>query len=545
MKRELTASDIKNMVIGATDALRAACDEINALNVFPVPDGDTGTNMLMTMQSVVEELQGGGDDIKAYATAIKDGSLRGARGNSGVILSQILRGFSDVLLESETIDARAVERALNRGSRVAYEAVMKPVEGTMLTVIKDMARAARKAARKSEDITAIMAVVVGEGEQSVERTPDLLDVLKDAGVVDAGGKGLAVMAEGALAALKGEAVEAKTVSAAGAPEVFEDQEIDLTYLYCTEFLLKSGTLDIERFKKSIRSYGDSMLVVGGEGTYRTHIHTNEPGKVLALATKQGELSQIKINNMREQSEERAAKLVARSDARQRDEAISGKKATKEIAVVAVAAGEGIKQILRSLGVAAIVNGGQTMNPSAADIAEKIESARAGRVIVLPNNKNIILTAEQASSLTKKDVSVVPTRSIPEAFAALLAYDPEKAVKENREAMAKALKTVKTGEITRASRDSKARVGEIKKGDVIGILNHEIVVRGKQVFTAGEKLIKAMLDEDSEVLTIITGDGLKPDQILKFGEKLKKDYPDLEVDIHDGGQPLYPLIVGVE
>jgi DAK2 domain fusion protein YloV len=532
VKSELTAADIKDIIKNCAAALEAECDEINALNVFPVPDGDTGTNMFLTMQSVIEEMNGIREDVKAYATAIKDGSLKGARGNSGVILSQILRGISDVIIEGEVLDAGLITRALNQGSRVAYEAVMKPVEGTMLTVIKDMAKAARKAARRSDDIVAIMQEVVKEADESVVRTPDLLDVLKEAGVVDAGGRGIAVMAGSALAALTGEKVAVRAVSKETMIQSFEDQVIDLTYLNCTEFLLKSDTIDVDKFKKSIRGLGDSMLVVGGGGMYRTHIHTNDPGKVLARATQQGELSQIKINNMKEQSEERAASLKE-------------VKEIKEIAVVAVAAGEGIKRILRSLGVTGIVNGGQTMNPSAADIAGGIDSSRSGKVIVLPNNKNIILTAQQASDLTKKEVSVIPTRSIPEAFAALLAFEPEKSLKENQRAMDAAFKAVKTGEVTRASRDSKARIGDIRKGDTIGIYDSDIVTAGKDIIETGEALIRTMLDKDSEVLTILTGDGLRPDDMLELRAKLQKEYPDMEVEIHDGGQPLYPLIVGVE
>lgn len=538
MPRSLSAEDIRRMILDGLSALEAARDEIDALNVFPVPDGDTGTNMFLTMQSVVAELnETEGESVPAYAKAIKDGSLKGARGNSGVILSQILRGICDVLIGADEITATVIAKALSQASRVAYEAVMKPVEGTMLTVTKDMAKAARKTARKSEDIADLLKEVLKEGKASLARTPDLLDVLREAGVVDAGGLGLVVLAESALMIITGERVVVPAGVTEKAAEVLEVEPIDLTYLYCTEFMIKGEDIDAARFKKNIEKLGDSMLVVGDNGVYRTHIHTNEPGKVLQIATKIGELSQVRINNMKEQSEERARMLAQTT--------VETKERPTGTAIVAVAAGEGVKQILRSLGVDRIVNGGQTMNPSAADIATEIDKAGGASVIVLPNNKNIILTASQAGELTKKTISVVPTRSIPEAFAALLTFDAEKGLDENHSEMEGAILEVKTGEVTHASRDSKTAAGRVKKGDVIGIYDDKIVASGHSVTDTGFDLVSRMLDETSEVVTILAGAGVPVKKLESLKNRLLKEHPGIEIEIHAGDQPLYPLIIGVE
>lgn len=536
MIEKITANDLPQLVEASLQALQASRDEIDALNVFPVPDGDTGTNMLLTMQAVSEEVNRCQEKtVNCYATAITEGSLMGARGNSGVILSQILRGICDIIRDKEEIEAADLVKALNSSVKVAYEAVMKPVEGTMLTVIKDMAKAARKAARRDGDILRILEETLQGGEVSLEKTPELLDVLKEAGVVDAGAKGLVVMVQGIIQALKGE-----KLVAAPAEEVallsLEVEEPSLEYLYCTEFILKGRNIDVEQFKEEISPLGDSVLVVGTDGIYRTHIHTNEPGRILDRATSLGELSQIKINNMQEQAEARTQTLAAKKVA---------KPPTKKIGLVAVAVGKGVKRILRSLGVDEIVDGGQSMNPSTADIAEAVEKVSSDKVVILPNNKNVVLTAKQSIELSSKEAVVIPTRSIPEAFSALLAFDEDKALGENERKMSEALAGVKTGEITRATRNSSSPIGSIKKGDFIGISNSQIAAIDTSLLEVSLKLISSMIDEENEVVTILTGKGISGDEKKELVKKLSEKYPEVEVEVHEGSQPLYPLIVGVE
>ncbi len=537
MQKAITAIDLKNFVLSSMVSLELEAQEIDALNVFPVPDGDTGTNMLLTMQSVMAELDGCKQaTLSVYTKAIKDGSLKGARGNSGVILSQILRGICDVFGELEEIKGEDLAKALSRGARVAYEAVMKPVEGTMLTVIKDMAREARKAARQTDNTTEIIERVLNEGKASVLRTPDLLDILKKAGVVDAGGQGIVALAEGILMAAKGEKIVAQASTGTRVSEPLDAEPVDLIFMYCTEFMLRGDGVDTEKFRRSISRLGDSVLVVGSDGVYRTHVHTNDPGKVLDRATKLGELSQIKINNMKEQSEARRQLLEQRSP---------GEQNTKEIGVLAVVSGEGLKQIMRSLGVSSIVNGGQTMNPAAADIAAQIDKSGSNSFIILPNNKNIVMTAEQAASITPKKTAVIPTHSVPEAFAAMLIFDPEKSLKVNQKTMSEAMATVKTGEVTHASRDSKVASKKVKKGELIGIFGGQIRATGSSLTNTCLNLISMMVDEDSEVMTLIIGEGVSNRVRITLTEKLIRKYPEIEIEIHDGGQPLYPVIIGIE
>lgn len=539
--KPISASEVYGIVAGWLKAMEEHRDEINALNVFPVPDGDTGTNMFLTLQTVVTEVQQTGDKtVSGYAKAIKDGSLKGARGNSGVILSQILRGMCDTVIVNPEIDAKVLAKALTSGSNTAYEAVMKPVEGTMLTVIKDIAHEARRVSRKNNNLVDVLEAVLKEAKESLERTPSLLPTLKEAGVVDAGGKGLVIMAESALATLTGDKVwleppvDYVKTPAAEAAEAAEEEETDLEYTYCTEFMLKSDAKALPAFKDELSKLGGSLLVVGENGVIKTHIHTNDPGKVLAAATLRGELSGLKIDNMREQS---AAKGI-KNKGRQAVE-------VKPLGVVAVAVGEGVKNILRSLGVIEIVDGGQTMNPSAEDILRAIERTPSHAVIVLPNNKNIILTARQAEKLTDKKVYVIPTKAVTEAFSSMLLFDENKEPAAVAAAMTGAAETVKTGEITMASRDSKADKQKIKKGDLIGIAGGSLIPGGKTVGETAIKLVARLIDENSEIVSLIKGRDLGEDEAEGIADKIGKDHPDLEVNIYDGGQPLYPLIIGVE
>ncbi len=532
MTSRLTSMEIPRLIEAAFANLKAHRDEINRLNVFPVPDGDTGTNMVLTMQVVCEEIsKTDKTSISALMHALSYGSLMGARGNSGVILSQIIRGMSEVLSKCETITVSDLIEALENSVKVAYHAVRKPVEGTMLTVIKDMATQAKALKGQDIEIENFLEIVFMEGRASLERTPDLLPVLKEAGVVDAGALGLVVLGEGILAALKGITLE-EMVTLGKAPSYVEE-EVSLKYTYCTEFLLKSEGVNLTNIEEYLEPLGDSIMVVGTPQLTRVHVHTNEPGNVLNYVTSLGTISQVQINNMVEQSIERARTLA---------------QAAKEekISLVAVSVGEGINDILKSLGVSQIVNGGQTMNPSTSEILHAVEKASSLNVIILPNNKNVILTAEKAKEASQKNIEVVPTKSIPEAFAALLAFNPEKKLEENVEEMTEALKNVKTGEITRAVRETKSKIGLIGEGDYIGLLNHDLKIKASNLIEASQNLLSLMVSKNTvNLVTLIKGEGVTEEDIEKLTRFLKENFSDVEIEICEGKQLFYPLIISAE
>ncbi len=522
-------TDIPHMVESCLAALRDKQEEINALNVFPVPDGDTGTNLVMTVQAVLEELAGSSEqDHDAITKALTFGSLMGARGNAGVILSQMIRGVCEVLGSCQTIAAPDVVAALQRAADVAYQAVRKPVEGTMLTVLKDAALAANDLRPEDSDLVKFLENVLFEAERSLERTPDLLPVLKEAGVVDAGGYGLVVIGQGALAAIKGE--EYQAASMVLTPSLSSDEEMSLEYRYCNEFLIRGSQLDAQSLQRELEQIGDSVMVVGSTDFMRVHVHSNKPAQVLAAALKMGSISQVRINNMEEQAEERSRKLAV---------------TRKNIQVIAVASGQGVKQILTSLGVAKVVDGGQGMNPSTAEILEAINASPADAVLILPNNKNVVLTAQTAANESKKQASVVPTESVMEAFSALLAYDPEATVKANARAMEQARSRVKTGEITVAVRDSQSKAGAIRTNDYIGLSDHEVKVVGRSLPDTALKLVNQMLSADDETVTLLCGSDVSPKVGEKIMQKIVRKHPDLEVELHAGGQPLYHLLIGIE
>jgi DAK2 domain fusion protein YloV len=527
----LSSSDIPRLVESGLSALKRYQNEINKLNVFPVPDGDTGTNLVLTMQAILEEIAKCPDkSMSSLSKALTFGSLMGARGNAGVILSQIVRGICDAIGSSEILSSLVVIEALQNAVRIAYQAVRKPVEGTMLTVIKDAALAAQNLAKQNLNIDLLLEKILVEANRSLERTPDLLPVLKEAGVVDAGGYGLVVIGEGILASLKGQELEEANLSYA--PSISSEEEISLEFKYCTEFLLKGKDINSEDLQKELESWGDSVMVVGSPDLARVHVHSNHPGKVLEIAVGLGSLSQVRINNMEEQVEERTRML-----------SVTAQK--KEIGIVAVASGTGIKKILASLGVEKVVDGGQGMNPSTAEILEAIEESPSDQVLVLPNNKNIILAAQSAIKESKKKALVIPTKSIPEAFSALLSYDPQKSLDVNAKMMEEACANVKTGEITLAVRDSKLKVGQVKRGDYIGLCNHEIKVVSKSLKKTVQKLIDMMLDEDDETITLLSGADASLKEAQDIMVAISKNYPHLEVELHSGGQPLYHLLIGIE
>ncbi|HWQ76632.1 MAG TPA: DAK2 domain-containing protein [Syntrophomonas sp.] len=514
-------------------------DEVDQLNVFPVPDGDTGTNMYLTLLSAVKEGEkNSGATLGKAAKAISMGSLMGARGNSGVILSQIFRGFAKVLDGKETANAADIAAALRAGADTAYKAVMKPVEGTILTVVRETAKACEREAQAGSDILAVLLAGIEEGHRTLEKTPSMLPILREAGVVDAGGRGLLFFLEGVtdgLAADKDiqlDSYKAKT-NAARRETVKED--IVLEFQYCTEMLIKGQGLDPEDIKEHLKPLGDSMLVVGEEELVKVHIHSNHPGKVLETALQFGQLSDIKINNMLEEVHENRNNLE-----RQAQPAFS-----KKIGLAAVGAGDGIAEILQSLGVDVVVEGGQSMNPSTEDLLNACNEVSAPVVIILPNNKNIIMAADQVKHLCDKQVEVLPTRSVMEGIAALIAYDPEGEWEEVVEAMQEEMDKITYAEVTHAVRDSAVSGLDIEAGNVIGLIDGKISHKGDNEEEVVLDLLQEIIDEDSELITLLYGNGTEAVQADALKEKIAAAYPECEVEMHYGGQPHYSYLISVE
>lgn len=538
-----TSNDIVNAIASAAKALAARKEEINRLNVFPVPDGDTGTNMSLTLAMVVENLAklpiGASDEERRRA--ITSGALMGARGNSGVITSQIMRGLCEGIADHETFDLVAVDDAFDRAVEVAFNAVRKPVEGTILTVLRDTAAAARKARKKKMDLEEGLRFIVGESYASVQRTPDLLPVLKENGVVDAGGFGLAIFFDSFVSALTGrtdsmgdELAFARTAAPKVEIEQINDWE-GSAYMYCNEFLVDSDTLDPEEALDFLQTMGDCELCVGTNPKFKVHVHSNTPDKVLAYFLERGQISEVFIHNMKLQSEERTAKL----EQERVEEA-------KPIGFVAVAAGTGNAAILKSLGVDYVVSGGQTMNPSTKELLDAVNSVNADAVIILPNNSNIIMASQSCVEVSEKPCAVVPTKSVPEAFSAMFAFDEGASLEENVEAMTEAREEVKTGEITHAIKDSKDVHGNpIHDGDVIGIAAGELEVVSDSIEDATLRVLEVLEAEDADTLTILAGEDYSDEAFEALISQIEDAYEDLEIDSHRGEQPLYPIILSVE
>ncbi len=538
-----TSNDIVNAFAAAAKALAARKEEINRLNVFPVPDGDTGTNMSLTLAMVVENLAklpiGATDEERRRA--ITSGALMGARGNSGVITSQIMRGLCEGIANHETFDLVAVDDAFDRAVEVAFNAVRKPVEGTILTVLRDTASAARKARKKKMELEEGLRFIVGEAYASVQRTPDLLPVLKENGVVDAGGFGLAIFFDSFVSALTGRSDtlgDELAFARTAAPKVEIEQINDWegsAYMYCNEFLVDSDTLDPEEALDFLHTMGDCELCVGSVPKFKVHVHSNTPDKVLAYFLERGQISEVFIHNMKLQSEERSAKLEQEQEAE-----------TKPIGFVAVAVGSGNAAILESLGVDYVVSGGQTMNPSTKELLDAVNSVNAEAVIILPNNSNIIMAAQSCSEVSDKPCAVVPTKSVPEAFSAMFAFDETASLEENVEAMTEARDEVKTGEVTRAIKDSKDVHGNpIHDGDVIGIADGELEVVSDSIEDATMRILEVLEAEDADTLTILAGEDYTDDAFEALIERIEEAYEDLEIDSHRGEQPLYPIVLSVE
>ncbi|MDM8288729.1 DAK2 domain-containing protein [Slackia piriformis] len=542
-------NEIMNAIAAASKTLSARKEEVNRLNVFPVPDGDTGTNMSLTLEMVVENIARLpiGSRSADVRKAITNGALMGARGNSGVITSQILRGLCEGFEGAESLNAASLSAAFSHAVDVAFKAVRKPVEGTILTVLRDTAQAVKKAAKKKGVTTdAVLDAMVAEAYASVQRTPELLPVLKENNVVDAGGFGLAILFDAFASALMGrdgQMGDEMAFARTDAPKVEIEQVNDWEgsqYRYCTEFLVHSDELDAQEGLDFLGTMGDCELLVGQNPHFKVHVHTNTPDKVLAYMLERGQISEVHIHNMQLQSAERTAKLAAEEGA------ATASEPPRPLGFVAVAAGEGNAKILESLGVDVVVSGGQTMNPSTKDLLEAVGRVNAEAVVILPNNKNIIMAAQSAAQLADVPCAVVPTRSVPEAFAALFGVDDTASLEENVEAMAEAFEDVKTGEVTTAIKDAKdAHGGVIRAGDVIGIADDSIESVGSTVEEVVFALLEVMEAEDADTLTFLAGADMSDDEMDDLVAKIESRYEDLEVDAHRGDQPLYPVVMSVE
>lgn len=543
MSESYTVQDILNAIAFASRTLSGRKEEINRLNVFPVPDGDTGTNMSLTLETVTENLAKLpiGSEVSEIRKAITTGALMGARGNSGVITSQILRGLCEGSEQYEELSTDCLDGMFSHAVDVAFQAVRKPVEGTILTVLRDSASAAKKARKKKLDTEEALEAIVTEAYASVQRTPELLPVLKENDVVDAGGYGLAILFDAFVSAITGKetTVDELSFMRSSAPKVEIEQINDWAgseYRYCTEFLVYSQKLVIEEALNFLETMGDCELVVGEAPNFKVHVHTNTPDKVLAYMLERGQISEVHIHNMQLQSEERSASLEAEELAKEH----------KPLGIVAVAPGSGNAKILESLGVDVVVSGGQTMNPSTKDLLDAVNRVNADAVLILPNNSNIILAAQSCADISEKPCAVVPTKSVPQAFAALFGFDSEADLEENVEAMTEAFGEVKTGEVTQAIKNSKdAHDNPIKKGDTIGIADGAIEAVGSSTEEVVMKLLEVMEAEDADTLTILAGEDLNDEDFEALIEKIEAAYDDLEIDSHRGEQPLYPIILSIE
>jgi DAK2 domain fusion protein YloV len=531
----LSVGQARSIVLAGFYALEARKQEVNDLNVYPVPDGDTGTNLCLTVRSVVEELRVAPEDLSPaqVCEVIAGGALMGARGNSGVILSQMVRGALEPFAAGEPPTLETVISALRRATDTAYRAVRKPVEGTMLTVIRETAEGAESAGAGGPR-SAFIDAVLEAGWSSVRRTPTLLKVLADAGVVDAGGYGLMVLLEG-MARGGGTATRDDATELARQPAVAAIEESESAYTYCTSFLLDGGALGAASFEQALIPLGDSLLVVGTESQLKVHIHTDQPGTVLTLATMRGVLREIEIDNMKDQTAAREARLRGHESP----------PPVGRTQVVAVVVGEGMKRLFRSMGAAYLVDGGQSMNPSAEELLRAVEATDCAEVILLPNNENIIMAAEQAATMSTAHVVVVPARSMQAGLSAMVTYDPEAGVEQNAEAMTLAFESVVTGEVTRAVRDSRVDEVQIKEGDFMGLVDDRVVVSDNDLAYVVTTVASRMLDAGQELMTVLVGGGPDAELAAEAVEGLRGLYPELELEIHPGGQPLYPLLLSAE
>ena len=555
-RRTIDASTLSRMFLAGAKNLEAKKEWINELNVFPVPDGDTGTNMTLTIMSAAAEVGALGDtDMESLAKAISSGSLRGARGNSGVILSQLLRGFTRGVRKYEELDAPLIAAAMERGVETAYKAVMKPKEGTILTVAKEAALKAVEIAEEMEDLEEFFREVFVHAEATLAKTPEMLPVLKEAGVVDSGGQGLLEVFRGAVDGFLGKEVDYSQFEKSAAPSVTKispQAEADIKFGYCTEFIIM---LDKElpeeeehSFKEFLISIGDSIVLVADDEIVKVHVHTNHPGQAIERALTYGSLSRMKIDNMREEHQEKLIKDAEKLAAQQaeEEEAKAAEQPPKEVGFISVSAGGGLTSIFKDLGVDYLIEGGQTMNPSTEDMLNAIAKVNAKTIYIFPNNKNIILAANQARDLTEdKEIVVVPTKTVPQGISAIISFVPEKNGEENLEAMMEAVSRVKTGQITYAVRDTRIDDKEIHEGDIMGIGDSGILAVGKTKEEVAKETIASMMDEDGEIISLYYGADTEEAEAEALAEELEALYPDCEIEVNQGGQPIYYYIISVE
>ena len=543
---------LQKMFLAGAANLEAKKEIINELNVFPVPDGDTGTNMTLTIMSAAKEVKAlENPNMLAIAKAISSGSLRGARGNSGVILSQLLRGFTKEIREHDEIDTSILARACERATATAYKAVMKPKEGTILTVAKGASQKAAELAETTDDLDTFISEVIAYAQEVLSRTPEMLPVLKEAGVVDSGGQGLLEVLHGAYDAFLGKEIDYSAIEASAGTKMVkpsEQAETEIKFGYCTEFIImleKEFTAkDETEFKAYLESIGDSIVCVADDDIVKIHVHTNDPGLAIQRALTYGQLSRMKIDNMREEHQERLIKDAEKLAAQQAE----AKKAEprKEVGFIAVSIGEGMNEIFRELGADYIIEGGQTMNPSTEDMLNAIDQVNAEHIFILPNNKNIILAANQAQTLTEdKDIIVVPSKTVPQGITAIINYMPDADAQTNLEAMIEGIGNVKTGQVTYAVRDTHIDDKEIHEGDIMGIGDSGILAVGQSVEETTKEMLAQLVDEEAELISLYYGQDVQEESAENFAQEIEDLYPDVDVDVHSGGQPIYYYVLSVE
>ncbi len=543
-----SAKQIRDVIYKYDESLKSYSENLNSLNVYPVPDGDTGTNMSFTLKSVIEELAESDDNPEAQWEAIRHGSLMGARGNSGVILSQILRGLADSFSSKTQMDNKAIAEALTHASEDEYASVMKPVEGTILTVSREIAEKAQELVKSKMALTTFLSQLVSAGEDSLNRTPDLLPVLKDANVVDAGGAGYLLLIQCFLHIADGTAIKPPPKASVNASnltpssETNDGEKPDVSELrYEVMFFLEAPESKIDQFKLDWQAVGDSIVVVGGDGLYNCHIHSNDIGESIEAGIRAGRPYQIRVTDLQEE----LFHIEDHIEVEGASEIIVPNPTAENTAVIAVVAGKGIQQIFASMGVNAIVAGGQSMNPSVKDLLEAVQQVQANQVIILPNNKNIIPVSEQVDHQVSKNVIVVPTRSIPEGFSALLAFDPAADAKTNSQSMSSMAESVATGEVTQAVRDSETDAGKVTEGDWIGLDRTGVIVARQNLGDAALDLLQTLIGDEHEIVTIIEGQDCPQEVTKDLLAWLSNDKPEIEVEVHSGGQPLYPYYFGIE
>lgn len=543
---------LAKMFLAGAQNIEAKKEYINELNVFPVPDGDTGTNMSMTIMAAAKEVTAlEGMDMASLAKAISSGSLRGARGNSGVILSQLLRGFTKSIKTESEIDVPALARAAVRAKETAYKAVMKPKEGTILTVAKGVAEKAQTLAEETDDLEEFLPKLIEEAETVLAKTPDMLPVLKEAGVVDSGGQGLLEVISGAYDAFLGKEVDYSAIQPAGGVTVTKvnaEDTADIKFGYCTEFIIlteKEFTeADEHDFKAYLSSIGDSIVCVADDDVVKIHVHTNDPGLAIQRALTYGQLSRMKIDNMREEHQEKLIRDAEKLAAAQEEE--KAKEPRKPMGFITVSIGEGLNSIFKELGADYIIEGGQTMNPSTEDMLKAIDAVNADSVFILPNNKNIVLAANQAKALVEdKEIIVIPTKTVPQGITALINFVPDADAKSNEETMLEEIKNVKTGQITYAVRDTKIDEKEIHEGDIMGIGDSGILSVGTEVEATALDMLEQLVDDDSALISLYYGADVSEEDADAFTEKITEKYPDVDVDAQFGGQPIYYYVLAVE